>query len=236
MFKRLIRYIDALLFPPHCVFCGKILDYREDSVCVDCLRNLPFILQPRCVRCGKEVENEGDFCLDCMDGNHIFENGRAVWKYEGKVSESILRFKYHNQREYGETYAKWMVRCLGEWILRMKIDVIVPVPIHKSRMLKRGYNQAELIAVEMGELMNIPVSTDGVVRIKKTVPQKKLSVLERMRNMQHSFRVEKDVFAGKNVLVIDDIYTTGITIDALSAVLMKKGAGKVYFAAVSQGV
>lgn len=235
MFKKVIGYIDSLLFPPHCPFCERIMDYREDSVCGSCLQSLPFILEPRCKKCGKELKTEGDLCEDCISGSHIYEQGRAVWKYEGAVADSILRFKYHNQKEYAEVYACWIVRCLGKWINSKNIDVIIPVPIHKKRMRQRGYNQTELIAEKVAARLKITYDKNCVLRYKNTIPQKKLSALARMKNMQKAFEVSNGDLKNKNILVIDDIYTTGVTIDAISFVLAGSGANKVYFVAVAEG-
>lgn len=235
MIKKVFSYLESLLFPPACPFCEKIMDYREDVVCGKCLQHLPFICEPRCVKCGKGLENEGNFCEDCKNGNHLYTQGRAVWKYEGVVADSIINYKYHSRKAYGEVYALWIVRCLGYWIKSKKIDMIIPVPIHEKRREKRGYNQTELIAEKVAVLLNIKYCDDMVIRDKNTTPQKALSVLERMKNMQRAFKVVKNGFEGKNVLIIDDIYTTGVTMDALSLVLINAGAANVYFAAVSEG-
>lgn len=236
MIKKIGKYLLSVLFPPHCPFCEKIMDYREDSVCGSCLQGLPFILEPRCTHCGKTVEKEVLLCEECKDSNHIYEEGRAVFRYEGDVSAALIRMKYHGRRDYGDMFARWIVRCLGEWIQSKKIDVIVPVPIHEKRRKKRGYNQAELIAERVADYMKLEYNKDSVIRCKNTIPQKKLSILERMKNMQKAFSVTDDGLRGKIVLIIDDIYTTGLTVDVMSLVILHAGASKVYFASVSQGV
>lgn len=235
MLKALTEYINSVLFPPHCPFCEKILDFREACVCGDCMQKLPFICEPICSRCGKHLNGEGDLCVDCSKNEHVYKEGRAVWQYKKQVSDSLLRFKYHNQRNYAKVYGEWVVRLFSKWIKERNIDVIVPVPIHKSRMRSRGYNQAFLVAKVLGESLNIPVDDESVIRSKKTLPQKELSVFERMQNIQKSFSLRNDSFRGKNILIIDDIYTTGLTVDALSFSLIKGGAKNIYFIALATG-
>lgn len=236
MIKKIGKYLLSVLFPPHCPFCEKIMDYREDSVCGSCLQSLPFILEPRCSCCGKTVESGESHCEDCKDAHHIYEQGRAVFRYEGDVSNAVLRMKYHGRKDYGDMFAGWIVRYLGQWIRSKQIDVIVPVPIHAKRRKKRGYNQAELIAEKVALYMGLEYNKDSIIRCKNTIPQKKLSILERMKNMQKAFLVKDDRLKGKRVLIIDDIYTTGLTVDVMSLVILRSGAKKVYFASVSQGV
>lgn len=236
MFRKIGIFLESVLFPPDCPFCERIMDYREDSVCGNCLQNLPFISGKRCRRCGKTVVQEADLCDDCMKFTHVYKEGRAVFRYEKPVSEAILRFKYHGRRDYGDVFAYWMVRYLGDWIREKEIEVIVPVPIHKKRMKKRGYNQAAIIAKKIAEQMKLDYNDSSIVRCKNTIPQKKLSVIGRMGNMQSAFKVTDNRLKSKNILIIDDIYTTGMTIDIISICLLKAGAGNVYFAALSQGV
>jgi len=235
MFKRIGGFFDTLLFPPHCPFCEKVLDKREGSVCKECIQRLPFVVSPICEKCGKPLQINEGLCEDCSQRTHFFEQGKGVFRYEGEVAESILRFKYHYQKRYAGIYSEWMVRCLGKWIKQKEIDLIIPVPIHQSRLRKRGYNQAAIVAELIAKDLNIEYSSNSVVRRKKTLPQKKLSVFERMENMQNAFYVDEKIIRNKRVLIIDDIYTTGATIDVISLGLKNAGASECYFAVVSLG-
>lgn len=235
MLKGVFSYFDTLLFPHHCPFCERILDKREGSTCGECIQSLPFVVAPICEKCGKPLACEGSLCEDCMQRTHFFEQGKGVFRYENDVAESILRFKYHHQRRYASIYSEWIVRCLGEWIKQKGIDLIIPVPIHHSRLRERGYNQAAMIAELVAKNLKIEYSSNSVVRSKKTLPQKKLSVFERMENMQNAFCVNTYKVRNKKVLIIDDIYTTGTTVDAISLGLKKAGAIECYFAVVSLG-
>ena len=236
MIKKATEYILSRLFPPVCPFCECVVEGTKSAVCEDCLQQLPFIEAPRCAKCGKALKSvEDGICADCREGVHLFSEGRALWKDEGNVAASILRFKYHDQKNYAPVYAEWMVRCLGDWIRSLQIDLMVPVPVHKKRLKERSYNQAQLLAEEMGRRMDIPVYADLLYRWKNTAPQKNLSAFARMRNLQDAFAVRGDALKNRRVLVIDDIYTTGVTIDAASCALRAHGAQAVYFAALASG-
>lgn len=115
------------------------------------------------------------------------------------------------------------------------IDVLIPVPLHKKRKRKRGYNQAEILAKELGRITGIPVETKSVIRVRHTMPQKELSHRERRKNVKDAFETTTQCVIGKNVLLIDDIYTTGNTIDAVAKVLKEKADCKVFFFTISIG-
>ena len=235
MLKRIIRYFDELFFPTICPFCEKIMDSGKGLVCKNCIQVLPFVGEAYCSKCGKKTGHNKFLCEDCIDRQHLFDKGRSVFCYEGMVAESLINFKYHGRKIYADTYAMWIERCLGPWIRSIGVDIIIPVPIHKKRLRKRTYNQAELIGRNLGRRMNIPFRGSSVMRRKNTSPQKKLSAMERMKNMQNAFVITKNDFDGKNILIVDDIYTTGVTMDALCHELKKAGALKISFATVSSG-
>jgi Predicted amidophosphoribosyltransferases len=150
------------------------------------------------------------------------------------MRRSIADFKYHNKKEYAKFYMEEMIRLFAAGIIKMNPDVIVPVPIHKSKYQERGYNQADILAKGIAKELGIEVLSQLLIRTKKTLPQKKLSDKERLRNLQEAFlfnKVAADRFKGdiKRVLLIDDIYTTGSTIEACTNVLKSEGISEVYF-------
>ena len=151
------------------------------------------------------------------------------------MKESIGRFKYKNRREYGDFYVQEMLRNCGYAVRSWNIDLIVPIPLHKSRRRKRGFNQAELIAKKLGKELGIPVSVDTLFRTRKTKPQKELNDQERKSNLKNAFEIGKNDLEFKKILLIDDIYTTGSTIDIATTILLEHGAEKVYFLSISIG-
>ena len=195
-----------------------------------------YIQEPRCKKCGKPIRyEEQEYCLDCQKRTFHYEQGRSLWVHKGAVPWSIYQFKYHNRRVYGFFYAKELYRIYGEKIREWGIDIIVPVPLHRKRKRRRGYNQAEIIARHLGELTGIQVNTKLVFRNMYTNPQKSLDNKERIRNLQNAFQMGKMKVEGKHILLIDDIYTTGSTIDAIAKKFLENRHNKVWFLTISIG-
>ncbi len=232
-FKIFTDKIMAFLFPNTCPFCGKV---SETEICDACRKKLPFVREPYCMCCGKLIRrDEDEYCYDCGRRSHFYESGRAVWLHSSIVRPSIYQFKYHNRRIYGRVFAREMVNAYGMTIRKWQIAIIIPIPLSKNRRRKRGYNQAELLAKEIGKIMDIPVDTWSLVRKKNTVPQKIMDARGRRKNLQHAFAWNGPRLRGVNVLLIDDIYTTGSTIDAAAKIVKLAGAEKVHFLTVSIG-
>lgn len=223
----------SLLYPRTCCFCGTI---EERGICDACREKLVYVKEPRCKKCGKPIrQEEKEYCYDCSHRDFAFEQGKSVWLHKEPVSSSIYQFKYHNKRIYADFYAEEMFRLYGSWIKKNGIEVIIPVPLHKKRRRRRGYNQAEILAKHLAEKSGIPMNAKAVVREKKTVPQKALNEKQRKKNLENAFAVTQRWQGEKRVLLIDDIYTTGSTMDALAKELKKKGVEKVWFLTISIG-
>lgn len=188
------------------------------------------------MKCGKPVSREDqEYCRDCGKRNYAFEQGRSLWRHVPPVSKAIYQFKFHNKRYYAEIFAREMAREYGQWIRDRGIEEILPVPLHPSRRRKRGYNQAELLAKEISKELQIPIRKNVVFRVRRTKPQKQLDDREREENLQRAFGISRQWKAPANVLVVDDIYTTGSTVHRISKLLLKAGAEKVYFLTISIG-
>lgn len=227
----------SLLYPDICPFCGKVLKKEEyGAVCKSCASKLPYISEPCCKKCGKPLRKDTEeYCFDCSRHRHIYDRGFAIWEHSPLVAKAIYQYKYHNRRIYSRFFAREMLMSYESIIRKWKIQLIVPIPISKKRRRKRGYNQAGLLAREISKYMGIPYAETSLVRVRDTTPQKTLSVKERKKNLRNAFAWRADRRPPKNVLVIDDIYTTGNTIDAASLVLKRAGAENVYFLTISIG-
>ena len=233
--KKFTEKILTLLWPSVCPFCGKV---SREGICNKCRKETDKlrIEEPRCMKCGKPVRyKEQEYCRDCAHTHHYYDRGMGLWLHHEPVSTSIYQFKYHNQRHYAKYYAKEIDRQKREAVREMCPEAICPVPLHPRRKRKRGYNQAEILAKELGKLWGIPVEKNLVQRVCYTRPQKTLDPVMRKKNMQHAFAVRKGRSIPKKVLVIDDIYTTGNTIDEMAKVLKIAGVQKVYFLTISIG-
>lgn len=189
------------------------------------------------MKCGKPVRNsQQEYCRDCEHTHHYYDQGAAMWVHKEPVNQSIYRFKFHNQRHFAKYYAEELSRGLGKIVKKWQPDLLVPVPLHFWKKRKRGYNQAGLLAKELGRLWKIDVDENIVERVKYTKPQKKLDPRKRRQNLGTAFKVRKRKnLSGKRVMVIDDIYTTGSTVDAVAKVLKTAGAEKVYYLTISIG-
>lgn len=187
------------------------------------------------MKCGKKLADaQTEYCGDCMRRRHLFDRGRALYAYKS-VSDSIYRFKYKGRQEYAAYYAACIERELGDWIRRCGADALVPVPIHTSRRRRRGYNQAEVLAKELGRLTGIPVEGNLIGRVRKTVPMKELSVDERQNNLKRAFKICRNDVKLNTIIIVDDIYTTGSTIDAMSYELRRAGVRRIYFVTLAIG-
>ena len=224
------------LFPFRCPICDEPNSKEESAFCKSCLTKLQFVEKPRCKKCGKSLglASKQKLCADCENGKHRFDRGRVLFEY-GDVAPAIYRFKYKNRREYAGAFARKVYERLGEEIVQWEAEALIPVPLHKSRRRTRGYNQAELLAEELGRLLQIPVYNNLVVRCRKTAPQKRLNAAERQNNLKRAFKIDSYDVNLRKVILIDDIYTTGQTLDEIAGVLQEGGVKHVYFLALAAG-
>lgn len=224
----------CLLWPTVCVFCGAP---NSNGICERCKETEERlrIRQPVCMKCGRSIlSEEKEYCRECEGHIYSFEQGAAVWKHVPPVSTSIYRFKYKNQRAYAEIYGRELAKNYKELLRQWKIDYLVPIPIHHRRKKARGYNQSELLTKELEKYVGIPV-LPVLERGKNTIPQKRLTAAGRRKNLKEAFRITAGDIRGRNLLLVDDIYTTGSTMEEASRILRKSGAGKVFFLTLSIG-
>ncbi|WP_461883210.1 ComF family protein [Fusicatenibacter sp.] len=220
---------DAV-YPRRCPVCDGLLSQKEPYLCRNCVEKIHPIHGARCKKCGKPVEDEAEFCRDCSRTRHSFDRGFAPYSYHGELEASLMRFKYHERQEYAGFYAHAACRYVGSQIRRRNAEVLVPVPIHPARRRYRGYNQAEVFAKRLSEEFQIPMNAHLIRRVKRTKPQKELDPAERRKNLENAFALEKPgQMKYRRILLVDDIYTTGSTVDALAALLKKNGAVQVDF-------
>lgn len=182
------------------------------------------------MKCGKPIyEDEKEFCRDCSVKIFSFERGVAGFAYSAAMKQSMYAFKYNNRREYASYYAEVIYERYYNTIKNWDCDAFVPVPLHRSKYLKRGYNQAEVLAKELSKRFNLPVDSDALIRTKNTRPQKELNDTERKNNIEKAFQTVINSLEYKKVILVDDIYTTGATINECAGVLRRAGVENVYF-------
>lgn len=223
-----------LLFPRRCPICDGVLKFGKEDICPCCRKKIRFVDGRTCMKCGKELQEDEEYCLDCQSRRHLYRQGLAVFEYAG-VAGAVYRFKYGGRREYADFFGRCMAKRLMEQQRVWKIQALVPVPIHPSRKRKRGYNQAQLLAEAISKQTGIPVCSNLIIRQKRTVPQKQLNGTERQNNLKKAFKIIKNDVKLSTIVIIDDIYTTGSTIDSMTDVLHEAGIDNVYYAALAIG-
>lgn len=228
--KKILRRLTGLLYPRRCPLCGEILSRKEKLVCEACRPLAELIDEPFCLKCGKPLANpRQEYCRDCVKNQRHFDQGRAAFPYRGKIKKSILNMKLHNKRRNADFFAAAMTAVLKKELYRWEIDVIAPIPLHPKKKRYRGFNQAELLAVPLGEALEIPVIPDLLRKTEETSEQKELDRKSRQKNLKKAFKIGPYDVKLSRVLLVDDIFTTGSTVDAAAAVLKEAGAEDVFF-------
>lgn len=236
-----LKSVINLLYPRRCPVCGDIVSPEKILIHPSCISKLSPIKSPSCKKCGKQVIGERtEYCYDCSRHTRTFDWGMALLQYNEAAKHSMAAVKYKNRREYLDFYAAAIDSRFRKNILRLQADALVPVPIHPSRRRQRGYNQAEELAARLSMLWGIPMDAGLIVRSKKTAPQRELNPAERLKNLQEAFTVNTERLGGRmgipgSVVLIDDIYTTGSTIEACTRALKAAGVQRVYFVVICIG-
>ena len=224
-----------LLFPGRCPVCDGIVRPFGRKICPECLPKLKPVTAPWCMRCGKKLAEEREYCGDCMHREHKYDRARTLYEYRD-VAPSIYRFKYSGRQEYGDFFGEEMARLLGDFIGRVRPDVIVPVPLYRGKLRKRGYNQAACLARALGRSLELRVDEKLVKRVRNTAPMKHLNPAERQNNLKKAFIIGRnDVKLYDWIILVDDIYTTGTTLDEIAALLKEHGVSKVYCVTLACG-
>lgn len=243
---KILKKIDStdlldLLYPRICPVCKKILPAGGESRAgahPACLARLRRVTQPFCMRCGKPLaDDSAELCYDCSRRTGAsFESGRSLWVYDSVSSEAVFLYKFGRKPELAQFFADQLVQARGGWVLERRPQCIIPVPISRGKMRTRGFNQAGLIAELLGSRLGIPVQESALVRVRDTKAQKSLNPEQRMKNLKRAFTVRREYLKGvKRVLLVDDIFTTGATIEHCACELCRAGVEKVWFLTLCTG-
>ena len=211
-----------LLFPRHCVGCGK----EGDFFCLSCRQLLEPIKPPICPLCGIPQKN-GTPCSSCVEWKTEIDGMRSPFKFEGVIRQAIHHLKYQNLRAMAAPLAELLTEYLNDNPL--PADALMPVPLHHKRLRERGYNQSRLIARELEKHTGFPVIDDCLARQRHTSPQARTgSAAERRHNVENAFTCCNERAKGRQVLLIDDVSTSGATLSACAAALKEAGAASVW--------
>ena len=223
----------SLIYPRFCLICGlKLERHYKLSVCRNCRRNLRVTKKPYCFKCGAVLETISQIrktgCNKCYRKKFFFDQVISAFQYKGIVKQCIHLFKYNRKIRLRDLFSEPMRDFLLDNFSANRFDIVTAVPLHKSKLRKRGFNQSQLIAENISTNLQIDSSFDNLVRTKKTVPQFKLKAGTRKKNLENVFFCKKpDIFKDKNILLIDDILTTGSTLNECSRTLKQAGAKSI---------
>ena len=231
--EKIEKVILDFFFPKRCAICDGVIA-GEKGICSICEKDIRLLTGPTCMICGKKLEKEEAYCFDCSRKKHYFIRNFSVFEYP-VIRESLYGFKYRGRAEYARYYAKEAYRLHGKRLMQLNADALIPVPLHKSRYRKRGYNQAYEFARELSGLIQVPVKDDFIIRKKSTKALKKLDVEGRQNNLKKAFLIMQNDVKLKTIILVDDIYTTGATLDEISRVCKESGVENIYSLTVAVG-
>ncbi len=233
--KDITGAVISLLYPGRCPVCDGVLGRKEGIIHEKCRKKLVPAGKNVCMKCGKPVSDTRDeYCLDCKRIKHVYDRGYSVFKYRS-ISGSVYRFKYSGRREYARYYGKAVKKYLGDTIKSIHPDALIPIPMYERKRRIRGYNQAEVLAEAIGEETGVVVCKNAVKRIKNTVPMKMLDERRRHSNLKKAFNISGNDVNFKCIILIDDIYTTGSTVDAVAKEFRRAGVEEVYVITLAIG-
>jgi len=223
------RFVLDLLMPPQCICCDTAVN-TQGQLCADCFRRTDFLTGQCCARCGVPFGaaaqgNAAALCPSCLGAPPRFGRARGALRYDAQARQLILPLKHADRPELAAMLAPHMARA-GAALLR-DADLLVPVPLHRARLFKRRYNQAALLAAAVGRIAGVPTVLDGLIRQRPTQPLDSKSPAERAAELRGAFAIRPKRagrLAGRSVVLIDDVMTSGATANACAAVLLAGGA------------
>jgi ComF family protein len=237
MFSTVKELALQILFPPKCMSCD-IYVSKMGSICGECFMQMKILSAPECSSCGEPFAydvsyGEAVHCDICLTHQPQFNCAKALWAYDDLSSKIIKRFKFADKSELAP-YLAALLKMRGVDLIN-KSDLIAPVPLHAKRLRLRRYNQAAMLCKYLG--FNNKIAINLLQRTKHTKPQTDLPFAKRQENVQGVFALNpqyKQLIAGKNILLIDDVLTTGATVNACAKLLKENGANEVYVLTVTK--
>jgi ComF family protein len=228
-FLKVKRAFSNLLFPPFCPICENELNRHERFICEECYSRIESIESHYCQKCGAPLKKNRKTCHVCKGLSFRFERVRALGVFSTPLVEMIHYIKYERKFLVAERLGIHLGNLLLSEPDFTSSDMIIPVPLHRTRMRERGYNQSLLLARKLSEISKIEVFPDIVIRKKATKSQTTLSDNERIENLKNAFSVtNRGSVKERNIVIVDDVMTSGITLSELAGTLRDAGAKRVY--------
>jgi len=228
-----------LVWPRTCEACGKPAGESSKYLCWDCLAALPVIEPPFCSRCGDPVEGHitRDYiCSFCVDRTPAFDRAHSALRFKGPLKDVLHRFKYSNATHLDKDLATVLHACVRTHYSQERFDAITFVPLHPAKERARTYNQALLLANRLAGMMEVPLARGCLTRLRETGTQTHLNMRERAKNVSGAFEARcPEWIEGRSFLLVDDVMTTGATVNEISRVMKTAGASRVCVATVARG-
>ncbi len=234
------KFLD-LVFPDgiECVICDSLIDNSDKYICSKCYSKIKFICGKSCDGCGKQLPNlfDSNYCSSCLSREINYSGIISCIEYNEFARTIIAKFKYNHRRYIGRMIGFYMSELLMSSYID-DIDIIVPVPIYKLKHRRKGYNHTQIISEQIANICNKTSYDNLLIRSKKTKPLKELNKIERQEEVKSAFEFNskyKDLIKTKNVLLVDDIFTTGATVSECSRVLLENGCRSVFIISFATG-
>jgi ComF family protein len=235
MLRRFINALVDIVYPKKCLACKEKLRIpsQKEPICAKCLAKIKRNIPPFCSSCGRHLEKSNfvkNICPRCLKAKLHFDRAFSPFVYEGVIKELIHEFKYKSKNYLGSYLSAMMVEFIKEYNLPIEyIDFIIPIPLHKTKLREREFNQAQVLAEFIAKDFNKGILVDAFRRHRYTKTQTGLETTERLKNVKDSFSVTKpQILKGKNLLIIDDVLTTGATSSEAAGALKEAGANIVF--------
>ena len=231
--------IINLFYPALCQACGGKMPKWDRHLCENCLKKIEMRQPPFCIKCGKRLSVESStitICKDCKISAPYFDRAGSACYYDGILKELVYNFKYKKITSLGEEFAKIIINFMKINNLGNLAEIIAPIPMHPKRLFKREVNHADILAKNIAKKLNIHYSGKLLKKIKETAVQTGLGRQKRIKNILGSFSIQNSSIAeNKNILLVDDLFTTGSTVNECAKLLRKAGARYIEVIALARG-
>lgn len=237
----MLNRIINLFYPTSCLVCSKKPDSFNKNICPDCLIKIEKRLPPFCMKCGRQLRGESglqELCHDCRKDSIYYDRAFSALSYNGVLRRLMHDFKYNKMTALSEDFAELTIEFMKKYGAGKNIDLVLSIPMHRSRLFEREVNPSHFLARKIAKKLGIAYSKGPIKKIKDTPPQSRLKRHERTKNIKGSFYLKPGRISGmadKNILLVDDLFTTGSTVNEYSRLLKKAGARYIEVITVSRG-
>ena len=237
MFNNIIN----LLYPASCQVCGKKSKSPNQYLCKECVQKIKKRQPPFCIKCGHKLKTASykeDLCPDCKKKTPYFDQAASIFYYDGVFKKLVHDFKYKKNTSLVTEFAEFIISFMDKHNIAKETDLVLSIPMHPLRLLKREINPSNILARNVAKKLNLPYSENLLKKTKNTLPQSQLNRSERIENIKNSFSLKKSAepyLKHKNILFVDDLFTTGSTVNECSRILKEKSVKRIEVITLARG-